>query len=119
MRTIVLAVRLPGSAERDRPPDPGEAPARWRCRNPHCLHKDRWWMSAQGVVNCRNCRPPAFPGLAVDEGDALDPPSVESGRSNQANIRRLPGLDALDEKAAKSRATTHPHRQTPAEARRS
>jgi hypothetical protein len=51
-------------------------PWRWRCSNPYCRHKGRWWMSAHRVVNCSNCRPPSFPWLVIAEGDAEDAPFV-------------------------------------------
>ena len=56
---------------------------RWRCLNLYCLHKGRWWMSNQGVINCMNCRPLAFRRFVVAEGDASDAPLVEPDRSNQ------------------------------------
>ena len=57
---------------------------RWLCTNRLCLHKTGWWMSAHGVVNCRNCRPPARPDLVVASGSAGDAPKVQPDRSNQA-----------------------------------
>jgi hypothetical protein len=70
-----------------------ETQGRFRCLAPYCLHKGRWWMSAHRVVNCGNCRPPAFPDLVVAEGDATDAPFVEPDRSNQAIAPPGPGAD--------------------------
>jgi hypothetical protein len=49
-------------------------PRCWRCLNPYCRHKGRWWKSVHGVVNCLNCRPPSFPWLVTEEGDADNAP---------------------------------------------
>lgn len=57
---------------------------RFRCRNPYCLHPGTWWLSRHGVVNCMNCRPPAFPELVVAKGNAVDAPEVCPDRSWQA-----------------------------------
>lgn len=78
MRSVVLAVRARMWTERCRALGVPESPFdgdRWRCLSTTCLRKGRWWMSAHGVVNCMNCRPPAFPDLVVVEGDARMPPS--------------------------------------------
>jgi hypothetical protein len=56
----------------------------WRCYNPYCLHKGRWWMSCFGVVNCMNCRPPAFPELVAARGDESNSPIVDPDRAQQA-----------------------------------
>src|SRR5512135_2584689 len=87
MRSVVLEVRGRVCADRYRSlgiPHPAEVESRWRCLNPFCLHKGRWWMSACGVINCWNCRQPAFPSLVVAAGEAEDAPFVKPDRSNQA-----------------------------------
>lgn len=61
--------------------DPNRTHNRFRCRNPYCLHPGTWWLSRHGVVNCMNCRPPAFPGLVVAKGNAVDAPEVCPDRS--------------------------------------
>jgi hypothetical protein len=97
--------RVSGSSDREAPAfAPSETQGRWRCLNRFCLHKGRWWMSAHGVVNCVNCRPPAFSGLVVAEGDAEEAPFVEPDRSNQAVAapadRPSQWREALGERAA-------------------
>jgi len=69
---------------RPNPIGPVGTPNRWRCLNPYCLHKSRWWMSAYGVVLCANCQPPGLPSLVIAEGDTSTAPLVEPGRSQQA-----------------------------------
>ncbi|MGE5755630.1 MAG: hypothetical protein ACM35G_07925 [Planctomycetaceae bacterium] len=70
------------------------APVRWQCTNRFCLHKGRWWLSSQGVVNCLNCVPPAFPDLIVAQGDEADAPPCERSRSNQS-VRSPDDLGSL------------------------
>jgi hypothetical protein len=47
-----------------------ESAARWRCEGWLCRNKTGWWMSPWGVVRCKDCVPPSFPGLVVAEFDA-------------------------------------------------
>jgi hypothetical protein len=87
IRSAVQTIRDREWAERYRSRGlfyPGNGSLRWQCENPYCLDKTRWWMSAQGIVNCRNCRAPSFPDLVVAEGNSLNSPCVEPGRSRQA-----------------------------------
>jgi hypothetical protein len=57
--------------------------SRWSCRNVMCLDKSRgWWTSVHGVVNCRNCCPPQFPGLVAQQGGPDDAPLVDPVRSS-------------------------------------
>jgi hypothetical protein len=94
LRAVVLEIR----GMRDAPipgiggPDQERAEQRWRCENPHCLNKGQWWISAQGVVNCQNCRRPAFPELVLAEGTTEDAPRVELDCSNQAITGALRAL---------------------------
>ena len=57
---------------------------RWRCGNPYCLNKGRWWMSRYCVVQCASCKPPGFLELVVAEGDAANAPAVEPNCFRQA-----------------------------------
>jgi hypothetical protein len=56
-------------------------PVRWRCLSPFCRDGSRWWLSACGLVLCRNCVPPAFPELIVAQGTLADAPLVDPDRS--------------------------------------
>jgi hypothetical protein len=57
---------------------------RWRCLSPFCRDGSRWWLSAHGVVQCVNCRAPAFPELIVAHGTLADAPLVDPDRSTTA-----------------------------------
>jgi hypothetical protein len=59
-------------------------PVRWRCLSPFCRDGSRWWLSAHGIVQCLNCRPPAFPELIVAQGTLADAPLVHADRSTTA-----------------------------------
>jgi hypothetical protein len=67
---------------------PPPADVRWRCGNRFCLHREAgWWKSQWGVVNCRNCVPPAFPSLVVAEGTLADAPLLSSPESSRTALR--------------------------------
>jgi hypothetical protein len=86
IRSVVHRVIAQGRVARHQAlgiPEPTDE-SRWRCHNPFCLDKGRWWMSVHRVVNCKNCRAPSFPWLIQEEGDAEDAPHVEPGRSTHA-----------------------------------
>ena len=55
----------------------------WRCLSPYCFHKERWWVSVHGVVNCLNHCPHAFPCLVMARGTLADVPSVDPDRPNE------------------------------------
>lgn len=55
---------------------------RWQCQSIACLHRERWWVSAEGVIQCLNCRPPASPSLIVAQGHAAEAPEVDPDANN-------------------------------------
>jgi hypothetical protein len=77
------------------------AAARWRCKGRFCRHQAGRWMSAWGVVNCKNCVPPSFALSVVAEFEA-------PGRTAAARIEAP--VRAETEAAAEAEGLTTPVR---------